>query len=415
MSLDDHFFRHEFCRLVALLTRSIGVQNIESVEDSVQHAMLAAVETWGRGAVPDNPSAWLYRVALNHVVGELRQRARREQIALGLPAGALDGHEPEVFLAEDVRDDLLRMLFVCCDERIPLESRLVLALRTLCGFDVREIAERLFLSEANVYKRLQRARTQLRDEPPDLDSLAMPQLVVRRPAVHTIVYAMFTEGYLSSSATAESAIRHELCDEARRLADVLAAHPPSATPETFALMALMCFHDARRSARLDELGGLILLDEQDRSRWNQADIAEGLGWLARSAEGEGFSRYHAEAGIAAEHVLAPSFAATRWDRIVACYELLERVAPSPLHTLNHALAFAELRGPEAGLAMLADLVPPTWLEGSHLWSAALADLHRRCGHAELAASHGAAAIASAPSDAIRDALRRRLGLEVTSG
>jgi len=347
-------------------------------------------------------------------VGELRQRTRRERIVEALAPAAPDIDEPEVFLAADVRDDLLRMLFVCCDESIPLESQLVLALRALCGFDVREIAQRLFLGEANVYKHLQRARTQLRDEPLDLDGLDAAQLVARLPAVHTILYAMFTEGYLSSSASAESAIRHDLCDEARRLAGVLAAHASSSTPETCALLALMCFHDARRSARLDELGGLILLDEQDRSRWNQADIAEGLTWLARSAEGATFSRYHAEAGIAAEHVLAPSLAATKWGRIVECYELLERVAPSPLHMLNRALAVAELCGPAEGLALLAGLAPPTWLEGSYLWSATLADLHRRCGHAELAASHGAAAIASAPSDAIRDALQRRLGQRATS-
>jgi RNA polymerase sigma-70 factor (ECF subfamily) len=408
MTLDDHFFRQEFGRLVALLTRRVGVQHLELVEDAVQLALLAAVESWGRGAQPDNPPAWLHRVAHNHLMDELRRRARRARIEETLPVGPAESPQPEISVSDAVRDDLLLMMFVCCDGSIPLESQLVLALRTLCGFDVREIADRLFMSEANVYKRLQRARTRLRDAPLDLDGLDPAQLVARLPAVHGIVYTLFTEGYLSSSASAESAIRHELCAEARRLAGVLAAHPPTATPETFALLALMCLHDARRSARQDDLGGLILLEEQDRSRWSQPDIAEGLGWLARSAEGATFSRYHAEAGIAAEHVLAPSLATTRWDHIVECYELLDRVAPSALHTLNRALALAELRGPEAGLALLAGLAPPTWLEGSYLWFAALADLHRRCGHTELAATHAAAAHAAAPSDTIRAALRRRL-------
>jgi RNA polymerase sigma-70 factor (ECF subfamily) len=150
------------------------------------------------------------------------------------------------------------------------------------------------------------------------------------------------------------------------------------------------------------------LEEQDRSLWDQAHIHEGLRWLARSAEGSVFSRYHAEAGVAAEHCLAPSVAQTRWQRIVECYELLERLQPSALHTLNRALALAELQGPAAGLALLAGRSPPTWLAGSYLWSATLADLHRRCGHAELAEQYRAAAIDAAPSPLVQSALDRRL-------
>jgi RNA polymerase sigma-70 factor (ECF subfamily) len=306
-----------------------------------------------------------------------------------------------------VRDDLLRMHFCCCDEAIPVESQLVLALKTLCGFDVREIAERLFTTEANVYKRLGRARARLREVELETGDLVNSELRARLPAVHGILHLLFTEGYLSSHA--EGPIRRELCDEARRLTEVLADHPVSATPETFALLALMLLHGARLPGRQDGSGGLLLLDEQDRARWNRDEIALGLSWLSRSAEGAVFSRYHAEAGIAAEHCLAPSFGETRWERIVACYELLDRVAPSALHTLNRAIAVAEWRGAPAGLAVLEGLEPPSWLVGSYLWSAVLADLHRRAGHEEVARLHRDAALASAPSRAVRDALQRRLG------
>lgn len=402
-----HFFRHEYGRLVAMLVRRVGAGHLEAIEDAVQSALLAAVESWPRTVAPDNPSAWLYRVAHNQLAGELRRGARQGALAVehARAAGESTIEAPFVPLAGDVRDDLLRMLFVCCDDAIPLESQLVLALKTLCGFDVREIAERLFMTEANVYKRVGRARARLREGPQPAE-LTNAQLAARIPAVQVILYTLFTEGYLSSHAA--GAIRRELCDEARRLTEVLAEHPIGATPPTFALLALMHLHGARMAARQDGSGGLLLLEEQDRSLWDQGEIQAGLSWLARAADGSVFSRYHAEAGIAAEHCLAPSFAETRWDRIVDCYELLERVAPSALHTLNRALAIAEWRGAAHGLAIVDGLAPPSWLLGSYQWSAVLSDLHRRAGHADVAARYRETALKSAPSDAIRAILARRL-------
>lgn len=406
--LGEHFFRHEYGRLVAMLARRVGLRHLALVEDAVQHALLTGVESWTRNVVPDNPSAWLFRVAHNHVVGELRQRARRERIVAerGFPLLDTTAGAPTALLVGDVGDDLLRMLFVCCHESIPIESQLAIALRTLCGFDVREIAERLLISEANVYKRIERARRRLRALPFEPNDLSPEQLESRLPAVQSIVYLLFTEGYLSSHA--DQAIRRELCDEAKRLAHLLAAHPVGATPETAALVALMHLHTARMPARQDGAGGLLLLEEQDRTCWDQADIQMGLAWLARSAHGDVFSRYHAEAGIAAEHCLAPSFGQTRWDRIVECYELLERLAPSAVHTLNRAVAVAEWRGPDAGLAIVEGLEPPSWLAGSYLWMAVLADLHRRCGHYDRAHQYRDMALESAPSVAVREALQRRL-------
>jgi len=406
--LDALFFRHEYGHLVAMLSRRVGIHHIEAVEDAAQSALLVALESWTKGSVPDNPSAWLYRTAHNHVVGELRRRARRERLAEQHVCEATDSTEDarNAFLAGDVRDDLVRMLFVCCDDSIPVESQLVIALKTLCGFDVREIAERLFTTEANVYKRLGRARSRLRELPFEPDELSAGQLCARLPAVQSILYLLFTEGYLSSHA--DGAIRRELCDEAKRLTQILSEHSVSATPETFALLALMHLHAARMTARQDGSGGLLLLDEQDRSLWDRREIRIGLSWLARSAEGDVFSRYHAEAGVAAEHCLAPSFAETRWERIVECYALLEQLEPSAIHTLNRAVAMAEWRGPVEGLAILEGLQPPSWLAGSYLWAAVLADLHRRCGHDELAKRYRDAAVESAPSAAVKEALGRRL-------
>jgi RNA polymerase sigma-70 factor (ECF subfamily) len=298
------------------------------------------------------------------------------------------------------------MLFVCCDDAIPVESQVVLALKTLCGFSIREIALRLFTAEANVYKRLGRARSRLRALPPRMDA-TLEQCSPRLPAVHKILYLLFTEGYLSLHA--DTAIRRELCGEAIRLASTLAEHPAGQAPETFALLALMHLHAARIAARRDGSGGLLLLEEQDRSLWDQHEVAVGLAWLARSAHGDVFSRYHAEAGIAAEHCLAPSFRETRWSKVVECYSLLEQAAPSAIHTLNRAVAVAEWQGPAAGLAVLHGFAPPTWLEGSYLWAAVLADLHRRDGNAEAAKRFRTLACDAAPTPAISDLLRRRLG------
>jgi RNA polymerase sigma-70 factor (ECF subfamily) len=392
-----------------MLSRRVGLQHLQIIEDAVQSALLAAFERWtAAGSLPDNPSAWLYQAAHNNVVGELRQRARRERLAEQhhLEEANAVADVPAASLQGDVEDDLLRMMFVCCDDSIPVESQLAIALKTLCGFDVREIAERLFTTEANVYKRLGRARSRLRELRSLPDDLTGGQLASRLPAVQGVLYLLFTEGHLSSQA--DAAIRRDLCDEAKRLTLVLAEHPSGATPETFALLALMHLHAARMTARQDGAGGLLLLEEQDRALWDQQEIQLGMSWLDRSATGSVFSRYHAEAGVAAEHCLAASFEQTRWDRIVSCYELLERAAPSALHTLNRALAVAEWRGPAAGLAELAGLEPPSWLAGSYMWAAVLADLHRRCGHDEEARRHREVALGSAPSRVVRDLLARRL-------
>jgi RNA polymerase sigma factor (sigma-70 family) len=375
------------------------------VEDAVQHSMVAALASWEQG-VPDEPTAWLYRVAHNKLVQDLRREQGRARILERAVECAHPGEPDSAFLAEEIPDDMLRMMFVCCHETIPWESQLVLALKTLCGFSTSEIALRLFTSEANVHKRLARARDRLRLGTPEVETPPLATLRTRLGGVHGILYLLFNEGYLS--AHDEHAIRRELCDEAVRLTTLLAQHPVGAVPESFALLALMHLHAARLGSRVDATGGLLLLEEQDRSRWDRERVQVGMAWLQRSASGDTFSRFHAEAGIAAQHCLAPSFAETRWREIADLHGMLERIAPSPLHTLNRAVAIAEWQGAAAGLAVVEDLAPPSWLAGSYLWDAVLADLHRRAGHIEVSHRHRQRAIDSAPTDAVRDLLRRRL-------
>ena len=406
--LVEHSFRHDYGRLVAVLVRRVGAQHLELVEDAVQSSLMAALTAWTSGHWPKEPNAWLFRAAYNRVVQDLRIENGRHRILHRIGETNADSmvapNDPAS--VDEIGDDLLRMLFVCCDDVVPWESRVMLALKTLCGFSTGEIALRLFTSEANVYKRLARARDRLRQPALAVETPPLHALRSRLPAVHAVLYQLFNEGYLSFQG--EQAIRRELCDEAIRLSTLLAEHPAGAVPETSALLSLMHFHAARLGARTDAMGGLLLLEEQNRSVWDRDRIVAGMEWLRRSANGAAFSRYHAEAGIAAVHCLAPSFADTRWDEIIDLYTILERTAPSPLHTLNRALAVAESTGALAALEVLEGLAPPAWLVGSYLWDAVLSDLHARVGNAIIAEQHRTRALDSAPTESVRVALHRRL-------
>lgn len=416
----EHFFRHEYGRLVASLCRIAGFHNVEAAEDAAQWALAKALEAWKLAGPPENPAGWLFRVAHNALRADLRQRALRRRLlsAQGLsqtgpPAAAAGSLQAQASVSAsepplrgDVQDDLLRMLVACCDPGIAAETQIMLALKTLCGFGTDEIALRLFRSPASVYKRLSRARAQLRAS--WLPSGGQVEVAVPSalPAVRQMLYLLFTEGHLSCRA--EEPIRRELCNESLRLARVLAQHPEGAEPETFALVALLHLQIARMPARQDASGGLLLLEEQDRSLWDASHVQAGLAWLERSAHGPTFSRYHAEAGIAAEHCMAPSYRETRWDRIADCYAQLEHASPSPLHRLNRALALAELRGAQAGIELLAGFDPPPWLEHSYQWAAVLADLHTRANNREQASEYQHRALAAAPTPSVRALLERRL-------
>lgn len=373
------------------------------MEDAVQAALLSAVSGWQR-SLPADPAAWLYRVAHNRVIDAFRRSHAKAPIDDADELEATASASPR--LSAELDDDLLRMLFVCCHEDLPTTGCLVSALKLLCGFSTAEIALRLFLTEQNVHKHLERAKERLRAADFDWDEGSKAVLARRLPAVRTVLYLLFNEGYHSSHG--DRLVRRELCDEAIRLTSMLARHPVGADSETFALLALMLLHASRLETRTDGSGGLLLLEEQDRTQWDTALIAQGFSWLERSAEGEVFTKFHAEAFIAAEHCRAPSFAETRWGEIVDLYLMLEKIEPSPLHTLNRSVAVAQLQGPGAGIELLEALVPPAWLTGFYLWDSVLGELHRRAGHVDLARRHLERALELAPAEAERALLRRRL-------
>jgi RNA polymerase sigma-70 factor (ECF subfamily) len=405
--LTANLFRHEYGKLVALLVRKMGGQHLEAIEDGVQWSMLQAVETWSKTEIPTTPAAWLYQVAYRHIISELTSTKRQQELlTANLCPPDLNTDYLETPLPGELNDSLLRMLFVTCHPSVPLESQLVFTLKTLCGFNIREISLRLFTSEENIYKRFTRAKKQLQKLSLDTGSLTNDQMINRLSSVHKVLYLIFTEGYLSSHP--DQAIRQDLCDEAIYLTTLLIGSTIGDRPETHALMALIYFHYARLTTRQDASGALLLLEHQDRTQWNADHIATAMIYLNHSTQSKCISRYHIEAGSAAQHCLAPSFAQTNWQQIVNAYLLLEKVSPSPLHILNRALATAECFGPKKGLLVLESINMSPFLARSYHWFAVLSDLQKRSGKLDLAKQNALLAIQSAPTDKIKQILTTRL-------
>src|SRR5262245_52519554 len=405
--LVEHFFRHEFGRLVAVLTRSLGVRQLDLAEDVVQAALTQALQTWSRRGVPEDPAGWLYRTARNLAIDALRREQTHAQ-ALPRLAGEAerDSPPPKARFADEIGDEPLRLLFVCCHEAVPAESRVALALKTLCGFSTAEIARALLTTDANVQKRIERARDRLRELDVDFDTPAAARLGARLEAALAVVYLLFSQGCHVTHG--DMPIRRDLCDEARRLARMLATHPVGDGPAVHALLALMCFHAARFDARVALDGAIVLLEEQDRSTWNWGDVREGMAWLARAAAGDELTRYHVEAAIAWEHCRAPTFPDTDWQRIAELYDTLDRVAPSPLYALNRAVAEPYLHGPQAAIDRLAAVpkeIVPIRYPG---WHVVIGEFYFRLGQHAAAAHAWQEAMRLTTARADQEYLRRRL-------
>jgi predicted RNA polymerase sigma factor len=335
-----NLYRHEHGHLVAWLTQRVGLQHLTLIQDSVQLAIEQAIVKWTPNTTPSNPTGWLYQTAFRFFLSELRANKRKQTLLT--ENQNFTNSQVEILeeppLKGELSDALLRMLFLACDEKIPIESQLVFTLKSLCGFSISAISIRLLINEENAYKRYSRAKQYLKQQHTSPSILQSEPLPERLPAVLRVLYVVFTEGYLSSHP--KSVIRKDLCEEAIRLALLLSKSEWGNTPECSALIALMYFNIARIDTRHDGLG-LVLLEQQDRSTWDQANIYRALEYLNESARGDNISRYHVEASIAAEHCISPSFATTNWQNIVKAYELLAHISPSPLHTLNCAIASAE--------------------------------------------------------------------------
>jgi RNA polymerase sigma factor (sigma-70 family) len=397
--------------MVAALTRVFGVHNLELAEDVVQDALCRALEVWKFRGVPENPSAWLMTTAKNRALDVLRRERTARSFAPEL--GRLLETEwtlapvvEELFGDHAIKDDELRMMFSCCHPRLPEEGQVALMLHILCAFSVTEIAHAFLSSVAAIEKRISRAKKVLAGSKRLFDLSDPNDVSARVSAVQRALYLLFNEGY--HGAHAESAVRVELCEEAMRLSALLVQHPLASTPATHALCALMRLHAARLPARVDATGNLTSLFGQDRSKWDQALIAEGQRLLDLSAAGSELTEFHVEAAIAAVHARAQRTEDTEWGQIVALYDTLMNIRPTPIVALNRAIAIGQHQGPERGLKEIRDTIEPNRLAAYPFYSAAIGELELRRGRLEVARKHFRAAVAVARNNMERQFFEQRV-------
>lgn len=404
-------FRRESARLVAMLAGQFGTHRLQLAEDVVQEALVRALQTWPDRGVPENPAAWLTQtarnLALDHVRRERRWNEKEESIA-DESARWISAPGAPVENADTFTDDTLRLLFVCFHPQLSKEAQIALALRTLCGFSPAEIAAAFFTSEAAIAKRLVRARQRIRE-------LALPfavphphELAGRLDGVLGTIYLLFNEGYKASGG--EKLVREDLCHEAIRLALLLTAHPATGQPRTYAVAALMLLNAARLTARTDDAGNILRLDEQDRTLWNCNMIERGVQFLALASSGDELTEYHLEAGIAACHYLAADSASTDWPAILGHYDQLCALNRSPIIALNRIVAFARVQGAGAALAALDEISTHPVLQSYHLYHAVRGTLCEELGRKSEAAANfrKAESLATLPSE--RAFLARRAEL-----
>jgi RNA polymerase sigma-70 factor, ECF subfamily len=398
--LVDHLFRSRAGQMVSYLTRLLGPEHLDLAEEVVQEALLKALQNWPYSGIPNNPAGWLFRVARNAAVDAIRRHDMAEKKAADLAADSaylppMQDVNMTFFndprLEEQLRDDELQMVLMCCHPVLSPEARVVLSLKTVGGFSTREIAKAFLSDEATIAQRLVRAKRQIRDSDITFELPKGDDLVSRLDSALEVIYLMFNEGYAAQSG--EDLVRHDLCGEALRLGQLLASSSVS-TPQAHALVALMAFQAARLAARVDSSGELVLLEDQDRSRWDRGLIALGFRHFGRCAEGPRISSYHAQAAIAATHARAAEAIETEWGTILDLYNQLMELSPSPIVALNRVVAIAKLDGPEAALASLRPLLEDRSLRNYYLLPAVRGRLLFEIGDREAAA------------DCFREALER---------
>jgi RNA polymerase sigma-70 factor (ECF subfamily) len=352
----EHLFRHESGRIVSYLTRLLGPEHMDLAEEVVQEALLKALQSWSYSGIPANPAAWLLQVARNSALDAIRHRKvsadKEPALVAELTAASRPLRPYETSPDAKLRDDELRMIFMCCHPELSPEASVALSLKAIGGFSVREIARAFLADEGTIAQRLVRAKRQIREKRLSFDLPSGFELIRRLDSVLEVFYLMFNEGY--DAHQGEDLIRHDLCFEALRLARLVAGSSVSA-PGVHALVALIALQTARLPARTDSVGDLILLDQQDRSRWDDRLIAIGFDHFDRSITGREVSAFHVEAAIAATHTRAATPQETDWNLVLSLYDQLLQLKPSPVVALNRSVAVARVHGAQAALDQLDKL------------------------------------------------------------
>jgi RNA polymerase sigma factor (sigma-70 family) len=373
--LVDHLFRHESGKMVSVLSRLLGLQNIETAQDIVQDTLLQAMNTWSFGGVPVNPPAWLYRVARNKAIDFLRREKRFREISpryscLLQSEYSLSTFVSQLFLENEIEDSQLRMVFACCHPAIPEDSQIAFVLKTLCGLSVNEIAKAYLTNEETIAKRIYRAREKIKQEAIQLEVPLGKELPCRLDVVLKSLYLLFNEGYNSSQP--DMLIRDDLCAEALRLCYLLSEHPVTNLSRTRALMAILCFQSSRLEARLDDKGRIILLQNQDRTKWNRELISRGFHYLNTATDTMEVTKYHFEAAIASIHAASLSFEQTDWKSIYHLYDAYYKLEPGPIVALNKAIASAYAISRENALKELLQI---RGLEQYYLYYASAGEMY----------------------------------------
>jgi RNA polymerase sigma-70 factor (ECF subfamily) len=371
----ESIYRSDSRRVLATLIRLLG--DFDLAEEALHDAFIAAVQQWPRDGIPANPRAWLVSAGRFKAIDSLRRRARFDASKRHLVA-ELEEVASAFDEGEDVEDDRLRLIFTCCHPALPADAQVPLTLREVCDLKTEEIARAFLSSPSTIAQRIVRAKSKIRDARIPYQVPALAELPERLDNVLRVIYLVFNEGYSASSG--DSLTRTDLSAEAIRLARLLLELLPD--PEVMGLLALMLLHDSRRAARATVDGELVLLDDQDRSMWDRAQIAEGLALVGQALASRRIGVYVLQAAIAAVHAQAPDSTRTDWSQIVGLYDVLQRLVPSPVVALNRAVAIAMRDGPEAGLAEVDALLEAGDLRDYHLAHAARADFCRRLGRKE---------------------------------